>query len=78
MPRINLLYFGSVLDITRIPSENAEVPTTLDELRVELGNRYPGLSGIEYRFSVNRKMAEGSLTIADGDEIALLPPFAGG
>jgi len=78
MATVNLIYFGSVTDVTGIPSEKIESPSTLEELNKSLIARFPGLKAIRYRFSVNRKLITGDRQLVDGDEIALLPPFAGG
>jgi len=78
MANVNLIYFGSVTDITGIRLEKADVPATLNDLNAWLIDRYPGLSALTYRFSVNRQLINGDRQLADGDEIALLPPFAGG
>ncbi len=78
MATVNLIYFGSVTDITGMTSEKAEVPATLNELNDWLLARFSGLSKIRFRFSVNRQLVTGDRPLADGDEIALLPPFAGG
>jgi molybdopterin synthase sulfur carrier subunit len=78
MATVNLMYFGSVTDVTGISSEKVDVPATLDELNEMLQARYPKLSAISYRFSVNRQLITGNRQLADGDDIALLPPFAGG
>jgi sulfur-carrier protein len=78
MAKINLIYFGSVMDITGILAEMIDSPVTLNELNEMLVSRFPGLSGISYRFSVNRQLTTDNRQLFDGDEIALLPPFAGG
>jgi molybdopterin converting factor small subunit len=78
MPTVNLIYFGSVTDVTGIPSEKIESPETLNELNELLIARFSGLSALNYRFSVNRKLTNENRQLAEGDEIALLPPFAGG
>ena len=78
MATVNLFYFGSVTDITGISSEETDSPETLEELNEMLQVRYPKLAGNSYRFSVNRKLITGNRQLIDGDEIALLPPFAGG
>ncbi|MFA6481765.1 MAG: MoaD/ThiS family protein [Bacteroidales bacterium] len=78
MAQINLIYFGSVMDITGMPSETVAAPETLDELNTVLMARFPKLSVISYRLSVNRQLATGNRQLSDGDEVALLPPFAGG
>jgi len=78
MVNINLIYFGSVTDVTGTTAETVEAPATLDELSDWLLSRFPGLTNINYRFSVNRQLTTGNRALVDGDEIALLPPFAGG
>ena len=78
MATVNLVYFGSVADITGISSEKMEAPATLDELNEMLMARFPKLSTIRYRYSVNRQLITGNHQLVNGDEIALLPPFAGG
>jgi molybdopterin converting factor small subunit len=75
---INLMYFGSVMDATGKPAEKVESPETISELNENLHTRYPGLAAISYRYSVNRKLVTENQQLFNGDEIALLPPFAGG
>jgi molybdopterin converting factor small subunit len=78
MAKINLIFFGSVLDITGINAETIDAPETVNELNEWLITRYPELSVISYRLSVNRQLSTDNRQLFDGDEIALLPPFAGG
>lgn len=72
------MYFGAVMDITGMQAETAGAPSTLQELDESLKARFPELAQVSYRLSVNRQLANGDRQLADGDEIALLPPFAGG
>ena len=78
MVTINLIYFGSVKDITGIHSEKVDSPATLNELNELLISRFPQLSVVSYRLSVNRILVTDNRQLLEGDEIALLPPFAGG
>jgi molybdopterin synthase catalytic subunit/molybdopterin converting factor small subunit len=41
--------------------------------RLELGDEPPGLL-----YAVNKRYADGASTLADGDEVALIPPVSGG
>lgn len=66
------------MDITGKTAETFEAPETLGELNELLIARFPKLSVISYRLSVNRQLTTGNQQLIDGDEIALLPPFAGG
>jgi len=75
---IKVLYFGVTADITGKDSESVpDIPDTksLDE---KLTGLYPGLKNINYRISVNLEMIFENSVLKDGDEVALLPPFAGG
>jgi molybdopterin synthase sulfur carrier subunit len=78
MALVNLIYFGSVMDITGCTNETVDAPAMLDELGAWLAERFPKLSVVSYRFSVNRQLTTGNRQLLDGDEVALLPPFAGG
>jgi molybdopterin converting factor small subunit len=78
MPKINLIYFGSVKDATGLTAETVESPPALEALKSLLEQRYPLLTSLRYRFSVNRQLVNGDRQLAEGDEIALMPPFAGG
>lgn len=66
------------MDITGIPSETINTPETLQELNESLLARFPRLAAVSYRLSVNRQLITENRQLLDGDEIALLPPFAGG
>ena len=77
--KVRLLYFGRVREITGCPSGEMENVRTLDELRERIFTSHPELKGTIFSMSVNRKMASGATTsLNDNDEVAILPPFAGG
>jgi molybdopterin converting factor small subunit len=76
--KINIKYFGMILEYIGIEKEIffSEGDGTIHHLRKELEIKYPSLSKISYRVAVNKSLSEGKFR--QGDEIALLPPFAGG
>ena len=39
---------------------------------------YPALSKMNFKIAINRELTESNLNLNDGDQVALLPPFAGG
>ncbi len=87
MATVKILYFGSIRDITGTSAETLAGFSTLPEILGELRSRYPAIDGIRYQVSLNRQLLPTPQTSnpkpqtpapADGDEIALLPPFAGG
>lgn len=50
----------------------------LNGLRKVLEERIDGLSGLSYAIAVDRKIVRDNVPLGGSEEIALLPPFAGG
>ena len=76
--KVKVLLFGMLSDKTRNPSVEAEDVKDTDELKRQLEERFPSLIGMQYNFSVNQEIYKENVELYDGDEVALLPPFAGG
>ena len=76
--KVKVLLFGMLSDKTRNPSVEAENVQDTDELKRQLEERFPSLIGMQYNFSVNQEIYKENVELYDGDEVALLPPFAGG
>ena len=47
-------------------------------LQSYLWRNYPEIKDMDYRFAVNKEIIDGKYEFKNGDEVALLPPFAGG
>jgi molybdopterin converting factor small subunit len=77
---LQVMYFGMTAEATGRPLEQIEIEEQLTarELQNLLHQRYQSLSQLEYKLAVNRKIGAEDHPILPGDEIALLPPFAGG
>ena len=57
--------------------EVADVENT-DEVMRQLIERFPSIQGMQCNISVNQTIYKENVDVYDGDEVALLPPFAGG
>ncbi len=78
---ITLKYFGQIAEVTHKKEEVVALDETTNSitlLQSKLETLYPELMNTNYTFAVNQTMATASTTIMNQDEIALLPPFAGG
>lgn len=82
---INVLYFGPAADAAGCSGEEValEPGGTLRSLMEELVRRHPALDGHReaLRFAVNQEYSGAGgeeARLADGDEVALIPPVAGG
>jgi molybdopterin synthase sulfur carrier subunit len=51
---------------------------TVQMLLSGLELRFPALKGLSYKISLNRELGRSDSQLKQGDEVALLPPFAGG
>ena len=77
--KLELKYFGQISELTGLSYESIELKDDsntfdLDELIKEKYNLYKS----NYRLAINHKMTEVKVTLKDMDEVAFLPPFAGG
>ncbi len=76
--KITLLFFGSLSDILENQDFELEENSTLATLIDKLSINQPLLNGYKYKVAINQKMIEDEVELREGDEIAFLPPFAGG
>ena len=78
---ITVKYFGLVADNTEKKEEQLLLESevmTVRELQSKLEDNYPELKNITYSFVVNQTLSLWNEELKNNDEIALLPPFAGG
>jgi molybdopterin converting factor subunit 1 len=80
--RVHVLYFASFRDAARKDRELREIPegSSVAELWASLQQEVPGFRAFTRMPppAVNREHVDGSRRLADGDEVAFLPPVAGG
>ena len=74
---VKLKVFGQLIDIINA-NEITMNSNSLKELKNELIESYPKIKNHSYQFSVNHEIIFDDITLKESDEIAILPPFAGG
>ena len=79
--KVKVLYFAQVSEKLGINSEEItfqkEHPTLWD-LMDYLVKTYPVLDELSYKIAHNQVLTKENAALSERDEIALLPPFAGG
>ncbi|MEM4160486.1 MAG: molybdopterin converting factor subunit 1 [Thermoplasmata archaeon] len=79
--RVKIRYFAGLRDITGKETEIVEVKdkARIKEILEILYKKYPEmLKSADIIVARNRQYAEENEVVAEGDEIALLPPVSGG
>jgi len=75
---LKIKYFGMIAETINKSEEDIKFLGNLDLLTLELEGEYPKLKDLNYKFAVNQTLVATNITLKENDEIALLPPFAGG
>lgn len=74
---MQVLLFGMIAEKAGTPSVDVHA-TSVDELKAALMARIPGLDQLSYALAVDRRIVRDDMPLTGSEEIAVLPPFAGG
>jgi len=75
---MKILLFGELTDIIKSSSVEIKSPKNVDELKNSVHQKFPSLQNFKYQIAVNSSLVTENILLNETDEIALLPPFAGG
>ena len=77
--KLNVKYFGLIAEWMGRSEEQIDLlENSIAALRQQLETNCRRLSNITYQVAVNQKIASEELELSENDEVAILPPFAGG
>ena len=74
---MRVLLFGMIAEKAGAVEAHAAATST-DELKRALEQRIDGLAAMSYALAVDSRIVNGDMPLTGNEEIALLPPFAGG
>jgi molybdopterin synthase sulfur carrier subunit len=76
---LTVKYFGMTAEASgKSEEELLESYGTTQELKEALQERHPKLGSMNFKMAVNQTMIAGDFDLIGNEEVALLPPFAGG
>lgn len=76
--KVKVLFFGVLAEEAGCSEKSYEGVTDTALLTERISEDIPRLSQYSYRIAVNRSITEVVIKLTDGDEVAFMPPFAGG
>src|SRR6185312_7247946 len=80
--KVEVLYFAVLRERIRLDQETVELPAgaSLADARAAIARRHPSVAAFlgQVQIAVNRAIADDARALHDGDELAFLPPVAGG
>ncbi|AMO19617.1 MoaD/ThiS family protein [Flavobacterium columnare] len=79
--QIKIKYFGQLMDVTHKEEEIIVIDKheiVCAEIIQILSFKYEKLKEISFKIAINKKIQDSEYIVNKEDEIALLPPFAGG
>ena len=76
--QINVLFFGILSEVCGASTLELKDIENIRQLQSYLWKTFPGMKDMDFRFAINKEVVDGKVDLKNGDEIALLPPFAGG
>ncbi len=79
--KITVKYFGMIADFTQKKEEEIQLnaaESSIESLQSHLEKLYPEIKNTVYSLALNQKVTNQKARLHDHDEVALLPPFAGG
>jgi molybdopterin converting factor subunit 1 len=76
--KVTVLFFGVLTELTGSSLRIYEEVKSVEQLKMRVADDYPETVHYSFRMAVNNEIAHGDMPLKDGDEVAFLPPFAGG
>ena len=76
--KIKLLLFGILSTLVKTQELEYTDIFSIKELKLKLFHQYPELKPYQFQVYVNQQPVNETHALKEGDEIALIPPFAGG
>ena len=76
--QVKVLFFGVLSEVAGTDCKHYIEVKSVYKLKTRLQDEFPEIQHYNYRISLNNEIINSDIMLNDKDEIALLPPFAGG
>lgn len=76
--QVKVLFFGVLAEVTGTNLKHYQDVKSIGDLKLKIQDDFPEVVHYNYRISLDSEIIDNEPSLNDGDEVALLPPFAGG
>jgi molybdopterin converting factor small subunit len=75
---VKVLFFGVLAEVSGTSIKHYRDVKSIGDLKLRIQDDFPEIVHYNFRVSVNSEITDNNKLLKSGDEVALLPPFAGG
>jgi sulfur-carrier protein len=76
--QVKVLFFGVLSEVTGTNCKHYREVKSISDLKFRIQDEFPEVIHYNFRISLNNEIIDNDPILKDGDEVALMPPFAGG
>lgn len=76
--QVKVLFFGVLTEVTGTSCKHYKEVKDISDLKHRIFDDFPQVVHYDYRISLNNELIGSNCMLKNDDEVALLPPFAGG
>ncbi len=75
---VKVLFFGVLAEVSGTALKHYQEVKSIKDLILRIQDDFPEIVHYKYRLAVNSEITDDDQVLKQGDEVALMPPFAGG
>jgi molybdopterin synthase sulfur carrier subunit len=76
--KVKVLLFGVLAEVTGTNTKHYMEVKSIGDLKLRMQDDFPEIVHYNYRVALNKEIINNDPELNDGDEVAFMPPFAGG
>jgi molybdopterin converting factor small subunit len=76
--QVKVSFYGVLADVTGTNCKHFMDVKSVGDLQLRIQDEFPEVVHYKYRISLNNVLINDDPLLNNGDEVALMPPFAGG
>lgn len=76
--QVKVLFFGVLVEVTGSNCKFYSGAKSIGALKLMIQDEFPEIAHYNFCISLNNEIVNNDRNLKDGDEVALMPPFAGG